>query len=67
MKTTELRNIMHKVDVLELQKKLGEFRRKLFDLTLNTATTHVKDYSQFKKLRSNIARVLTYMRQKKGF
>ena len=66
MKTIEIRNMMHKADLLELQKKLNEFRRKLLNLTLNTSTTHVKDYSQFKKLRSNIARVLTYIRQKKG-
>ena len=66
MKTTELRNMMHKADALELQKKLNDFRRELLGLTLNTSTTHVKDYSQFKKLRANIARILTYMRQKKG-
>ena len=33
-------------------------------LRLNSSTSHVKDYSQFKKARKNIARILTYLRQK---
>ena len=33
-------------------------------LRLNSSTSHVKDYSQFKKGRKNIARILTYLRQK---
>ena len=35
-------------------------RRELFRLKINVATAHVKDYSEFKKGRRNIARVLTF-------
>ncbi|EKE05169.1 MAG: hypothetical protein ACD_19C00412G0001, partial [uncultured bacterium] len=43
----------------ELREKVSEFKRELFGLRLNSATSHVKDYSQFKKLRKNVARALT--------
>jgi ribosomal protein L29 len=47
-----------------LETKLEAMRRELFKLKINVATAHVKDYSQFRKGRRNIARVLTYLRQK---
>jgi ribosomal protein L29 len=47
-----------------LKVKVDSLRQELFSLKLNTSTAHVKDYSQFKKLRANIARALTYMQQK---
>jgi len=43
----------------ELRNALGETRRALFGLRLNAATTHLKDYSQYKKLRKQVARILT--------
>ncbi len=49
----------------ELSAKLDELRRERFTLKLNAATAHIKDYSQFKKLKSNIARALTYLNKKK--
>jgi ribosomal protein L29 len=45
----------------ELLEKVSEFKRELFGLRLNSITSHVKDYSQFKKLRKNVARALTYL------
>lgn len=47
-----------------LQKRLDSMRRELFRLKINVATAHVKDYSEFKKGRRNIARVITLLRQK---
>jgi len=47
----------------ELQVKLGTYKHDLFTLRLNATTAHVKNYSQFKKVRKNVARVLTYLRQ----
>lgn len=47
----------------QLQGKLEVWERELFLLRLNIVTAHVKDYSQFKKLRTNIARVKTYLQQ----
>ena len=48
----------------ELHEKLDNLRRVRFSLALNAATAHIKDYSQFKKLRRNIARALTHLRQR---
>jgi ribosomal protein L29 len=48
----------------ELKVKLDECRRALFMLKLDAQSAHVKDYSQFGKLRQRCARVLTQLRQK---
>lgn len=48
----------------ELQKKLDSTRQDLFGLHVNSATTQVKDTSQYKKLRKQIARILTAKRLK---
>ena len=48
----------------DLQKKLDGTRQDLFGLRLNTATSQVKDCSQYKKLRKQIARSLTVMQSK---
>lgn len=47
----------------QLLEKLEAWERELFMLRLNAVTSHVKDYSQFKKLRTNIARTKTYLQQ----
>ena len=51
------------LDLNQLGDKLAETRRGLLSLRLNSAATHVKDYSQFKKLRRQIALILTYINQ----
>jgi ribosomal protein L29 len=56
----ELKNLT----VQELILKVEGYKRDLFTLRLNSKTAHVKDYSQFAKTRRNLARVLTYLRQK---
>jgi ribosomal protein L29 len=48
----------------ELITRVDALRRELFSLTLNSKTSHVKDNSQFKKIRKNLARALTYLGQK---
>lgn len=60
MKKAELK----KMDVKKLQEQITAMRKELFELRLSAASTHIKDNSQFKKLRTNIARALTYVRQK---
>ena len=45
----------------ELLEKLEESRKNLFTLRLSSGTNHIKDNSQFKKLRKNIARALTFI------
>ena len=56
----ELKNL----SIPQLQEKIEVLRRDLFALKLNKATAHIKDYSQYKKLRKNIAQALTYLAQK---
>ncbi|MBI2774632.1 50S ribosomal protein L29 [Candidatus Dependentiae bacterium] len=48
----------------DLYKYVEAQRAELFSLRLSAATQPTKDYSQFKKLRKNIARGLTQMRDK---
>ena len=48
----------------QLVDRLDQFHRELFTLKLNSYTSHVKDYSQVKKLKKNIARVLTLLNAK---
>ena len=63
MKSTvkeELKNLGEQ----ELGLKVDEYRRQLLGLRLSAVTSHVKDYSQIKKLRKNIARALTFAGQK---
>jgi ribosomal protein L29 len=50
------------IDVLKV--KLEGTRRDLFGLRLNAATKPVKDQSQYKKLRRQIARLMTAIRAK---
>lgn len=49
----------------QVAEKVDGWRRDLFGLRLSSASSHVKDVSQFKKLRRNIARGLTIMQEKK--
>ena len=64
MKKTELMQEVTQLSAEELRNALGETRRALFGLRLNAATTHLKDYSQYKKLRKQIARILTVVGSK---
>ena len=45
----------------QLQQYIEDSRRALFSLRLSAATSHIKDSSQFKKLRRVIARGLTVL------
>ena len=63
MKVTEQKRKLSQMSKQDLLEQLASYRRDLFGARLNSATAHVKDYSQFKKLKCNIARVLTYIRQ----
>ncbi len=48
----------------QLYKQVETLRGELFSLRLNGTASHIKDYSQFKKLKRAIARALTHLRQK---
>lgn len=51
----------------ELHQQVEDLRRALFSLRLNATTSHVKDCSQFKKLRRTIARGLTVLGEKQDY
>ena len=57
---------VQQLSVEELQQKIDSTRQDLFGLRLNAATSPVKDYSQYKKLRRQTARLLTAMQLKKA-
>jgi len=65
MKITKVKDELKKMTDEELVKKFHELSRELFNIKLNAATAHFKDYSQFNKLRKDVARVATYLRQPK--
>ena len=63
MKVMKFKEELKKMSAQDLKEKLDAMRRELFGLKLNSTTAHVKDYSQFNKLKKNIARVASYLRQ----
>lgn len=48
----------------QLKETVVSLRQQLLGLKLNAATAHIKDYSQFNKLKKNIARALTCLNEK---
>lgn len=64
MKETKIKEDLRSMNEQELRAKLEALRRERLNLIISAATAHVKDYSQFRKLRKNIAQVLTYLGQK---
>ena len=64
MKITKFKEEITGLTTEQLLQKSHELRKELFSLGLNATTSHVKDYSQFKKLRKNIARVSTELTRK---
>ncbi len=53
-----------KLDTDSLLKEIKSLKKECFNLKLNLAAGQAKDYSQFKKIRSNIARCLTFLNNK---
>lgn len=66
MKKSNINKELTELSATELKAKVIEWRRQLLSLRLNAATSHVKDFSQFNKLRKNIARGLTYLKLNEG-
>ena len=55
---------LKKMDVKGLKERLVLLRRELFDLKLSATSTPIKDNSQFRKLRADIARALMCLGEK---
>ena len=47
-----------------LKQEVASLKKELFNLKLTKITGQLKDLSQFRKLRVQIARTLTYLNQK---
>lgn len=63
MKTSKFKEELASLPKENMSTRLEELRRELFSLRLHAATQPVKDIMQFRKLRRNIARVLTRLKQ----
>jgi ribosomal protein L29 len=64
MKRTKINDELRGLGVQELQVHIALLRKSLLTLRLNKAAAHVKDYSQFSKIKRTIARALTHLQQK---
>jgi len=60
MKVTEVREM----GVEELERRVSETRRELFNLRFQHATGQLENTGQLKEVRKNIARLLTVLHQK---
>jgi large subunit ribosomal protein L29 len=60
MKASELRN----KDAAELQKELAELMKAHFSLRMQSATQQLSNTSQLRKVRRDVARVHTVLKQK---
>ena len=60
MKVAEVREL----DVEELQQRVVQARRELFNLRFQHATGQLENTGQLKEVRKNIARFLTVLNQK---
>ena len=60
MKAAEAREL----DVEELQRRIAETRRELFNLRFQHATGQLENTGQLKEVRRNVARLLTVLNQK---
>jgi len=61
VKAKELRNLSEG----ELQKKLSEFRKELFNLRFQHATSQLENVKRIPQVKRDIARVLTVLREKR--
>ena len=57
---------LKKMNAKELQEKINELRRELFKVRLTAASSSLKNTAQLKKLRNDIARGLTFLREKES-
>lgn len=64
MKVDKFKQELEQMGSADLQAKLDNVRRELFSLRLNASTAHIKDYSLFRKLRKDVARILTVLNEK---
>jgi ribosomal protein L29 len=64
MKQMGLMQRLQQLSVEDMQKRLESARKDLLGLRLSAASAPIKDYSQYKKLRKQAARLLTALQLK---
>lgn len=64
MNKNKIKNELKDLSVKELSVRINSLRGELFNLRLHSATSQIQDYKQYNKLRKDIARGLTYYKQK---
>ena len=62
MKVNELNNL----SITELENKQGEIKKELFNLRFQLHTGRLENTAQISKAKRMIARVQTFLNQKKG-
>lgn len=60
-----MKNLMEK-DLRSLQEEVVACRKEIFNLRMNAMIGQMKDTSQFKKIRKQIARIKTAMTMKQS-
>jgi len=60
MKASEIRDKSHS----ELQNKLGEYRKELFNLRFQHATGQLGNTQRMQTVKRNVARILTILRER---
>ncbi|MBG83266.1 MAG: 50S ribosomal protein L29 [Phycisphaerae bacterium] len=65
MRSMKPRNV-HKLGTDELDIEVLQLRRKLFELESQRVTERIQDTSQFKRIKKDIARLLTEKRMRAG-
>ncbi|QQR49024.1 50S ribosomal protein L29 [bacterium] len=57
MNKAEIKNL----DEVSLRKEIDGWKKELLNLKLNKMSGQIKDFTQFKKLRANVARALSHL------
>lgn len=60
----KMKNQFKQLDAKQLAIEADKLRRDLFTLQLASISSPPKDYKQFRRLKKNIARALTFKHQK---
>lgn len=66
MKKDVKKEELKKLDIDSLKQELNNMRKELFNLRLSFRSGEVKDYSQFKKVKTNIARCFTFLKHQES-
>ena len=64
MKIKKVNEELRQLSLEQLLERRENMQRELFSLRLSSATSQIKDYSVFKRLKRDIARIYTCIRER---